>query len=295
MYDSEHSRWQAVQSRCKAADAAFVYAVVTTKIFCRPTCPARLARRANVKFYDTSVNALKSGFRPCKRCKPDQVHLVGTDITKPQKEVVKKACAYIDEMKGETTLKDIAHNVGISARYLHGVFKEITGSTPAVYAARVKNENTSLAVSNESSPSSLDSAATTLPSTTNYSDFIDDTVCETRKETGDMDFAFYTSVESYEAAEEQLNGLYGQHSGLSWDLEPTLVDPMNALGVDWEKGWNGVNHVESFPPGQQLYDTDMEAVQLPVDYADTWPELDMSKLGDWSCIDFEFNQPLQTW
>ncbi|KAK4943920.1 hypothetical protein LTR10_016636 [Elasticomyces elasticus] len=292
MYDSEHSRWQAVQGRCKAADSAFVYAVITTKIFCRPTCPARLARRANVRFYDTSINALRSGFRPCKRCKPDQVHLVGTDITKPQKELVKKACIYIKEMKGETTLKDIAQHVGISARYLHGVFKEITGSTPAVYAARFKIEDSSAGISNESSPSTLESFGTTLQSTLSNSDIADDAVCEDPV----MDFAFYTSVESYEAAEEQLKDLYDQQCALVWNSDGMMANPTQPLKFDWEKCYNPSDWGQSLCLDDQQTDfTDMEAMLLPVENAVTWPDLDMGSVEDWPFVDFGLNQSMQPW
>ncbi|OAL34039.1 hypothetical protein AYO20_06687 [Fonsecaea nubica] len=71
-YRSEPSRWRALVARDAHATDAFVYAVVTTKIYCRPDCPARLARRANVRFFDLAAQAERGGFRACKRCKPNR-------------------------------------------------------------------------------------------------------------------------------------------------------------------------------------------------------------------------------
>ncbi|KAK5324902.1 hypothetical protein LTR93_004377 [Exophiala xenobiotica] len=233
MFETEHGRWQAVQTRSKSADSAFVYAVTTTRIFCRPTCPARLARRANVKFYDTSIKAIAGGFRPCKRCKPDQVHLEGSVITKPQKEIVKRACDYVIKTNGNTTLKEIAQNVGISARYLHGIFKDMTGLTPAVYAARIKSEGleggSSEATSQEQSPQS-------------FGIITNSSLCETDWATGqyghsdilqadaDTNLDFYTSVASYEAAEEQLRSLETQND-LLWNSgdQPSVRPPPSPL------------------------------------------------------------------
>ncbi len=214
MFDSEHSRWQAVQSRSKSAASAFVYAVITTKIFCRPTCPARLARRANIRFYDSSSKAVSAGFRPCKRCKPEDTRHDDSDSANPQRRVVKKACRYIEESKGAMTLKEVAHKVGISPRYLHGIFKDITGSTPATYAARFKGgdggSNATPTTSQEPSP---------LSAADSY-DTINNGACD---EVTESDFAFYTSVEAYEAAEYQLNALGDERFQLN-DWVPASED-----------------------------------------------------------------------
>ena len=64
-------RWEAFAKRDKAADGQFVAAVITTGIYCRPGCPARLPRRENVRFFASGAEAERAGFRPCKRCRPD--------------------------------------------------------------------------------------------------------------------------------------------------------------------------------------------------------------------------------
>jgi methylphosphotriester-DNA--protein-cysteine methyltransferase len=241
MFESEHSRWQAVQSRSKSAASAFVYAVITTKIFCRPTCPARLARRANVRFYDSPVKAVSAGFRPCKRCKPEDARHDDSDSANPQRRVVKKACRYIEESKGEATLKEVAQKVGISPRYLHGIFKDITGSTPATYAARFKGEDgSSSAVPTSQEPSPL-SASDSLGGSS-YMDSsnsltVDSSACD---DVMDFDFALYTSAAAYEAVEGKLNAINDEQVQLD-DWIPTsdhvfspTDDPFGAFGQSTE-------------------------------------------------------------
>src|SRR5690349_22984788 len=65
-------RWQDVVARNKAADGRFYYSVKTTGVYCRPSCAARQARPENVQYHLTCEDAEKAGFRPCKRCKPNQ-------------------------------------------------------------------------------------------------------------------------------------------------------------------------------------------------------------------------------
>lgn len=65
-------RWASIVARDANADGKFLYAVKTTGVYCRPSCPARLARPENVRFHTTAQDAEKAGFRPCKRCKPNQ-------------------------------------------------------------------------------------------------------------------------------------------------------------------------------------------------------------------------------
>jgi len=66
---SDADRWNAVVQRDRAANGAFYYSVRTTGVYCLPSCPARLARRENVRFHTTCADA--AGFRPCKRCRPN--------------------------------------------------------------------------------------------------------------------------------------------------------------------------------------------------------------------------------
>ncbi|KAE8355512.1 metal binding domain of Ada-domain-containing protein [Aspergillus coremiiformis] len=129
---SATARWQAVVRRDPTAES-FVYAVLTTKIYCRPSCPARLARRANVRFYDTPSQAEKAGFRPCKRCKPEILPAVN-----PQTQMIQTACKNIqsDVATGsKPTLRKLADQACLTPSHFHRVFKKIMGVTPGQYAA----------------------------------------------------------------------------------------------------------------------------------------------------------------
>src|SRR5512140_2091443 len=70
--DPSDPRWAAVRTRDARADGTFVYAVKTTGVYCRPSCAARPARPENIGFHATPADAERAGFRPCKRCEPDQ-------------------------------------------------------------------------------------------------------------------------------------------------------------------------------------------------------------------------------
>src|ERR1700681_2467116 len=89
---NDEARWSAVQRRDHAADGTFVYAVRTTGVYCRPSCAARLPRRENVTFHATCADAERAGFRPCKRCRPNEAPLA-----ERQADAVAKACRLIEE------------------------------------------------------------------------------------------------------------------------------------------------------------------------------------------------------
>ncbi|KAL4909453.1 metal binding domain of Ada-domain-containing protein [Aspergillus multicolor] len=130
---STATRWQAVVTRDPTA--SFVYGVLTTKIYCRPSCAARLARRANVEFYDTSSQAQRAGFRACKRCKPEETLQAAVN---PQAVLVRKACQMIeaDIRSGvKPTLARLAGEAGLTPSHFHRVFKKIAGVTPGKYVA----------------------------------------------------------------------------------------------------------------------------------------------------------------
>jgi AraC family transcriptional regulator, regulatory protein of adaptative response / methylated-DNA-[protein]-cysteine methyltransferase len=123
-------RWAAVVARNPEADDAFYYSVQTTGVYCRPSCAARLARPEHVRFHATCEDAERAGFRPCRRCKPDEPRLVEQHAVK-----VTQACRIIEESETVPGLKDLAQRVGLSTYYFHRVFKQVTGLTPGEYAA----------------------------------------------------------------------------------------------------------------------------------------------------------------
>ncbi len=128
---NETSRWQAIVQRNPQSDGAFVYAVVTTGIYCRPVCSSRLPNRENVQFYDTWQLAEGAGFRACKRCRPQTSKMPDDALG-----VVAKACQMIEESEKEPTLNQLADAVGLSPSHFHRLFKKTVGITPKQYAVQ---------------------------------------------------------------------------------------------------------------------------------------------------------------
>jgi len=128
-YLSDEARWQAVQQRDPAADGVFWYSVRTTGVYCRPSCAARVPRRENVAFHASRPAAEKAGFRPCKRCRPDE-----TAPAERQAAAVAKACRLIERSEEMPSLAALARAAGMSRFHFHRVFKSVTGVTPKAYA-----------------------------------------------------------------------------------------------------------------------------------------------------------------
>jgi AraC family transcriptional regulator of adaptative response/methylated-DNA-[protein]-cysteine methyltransferase len=122
-------RWRAVVARDRGADGKFVYGVLSTGVYCRPSCPSRQAKPENVRFHLTSEAAEQAGFRPCKRCKPNRAGPVEEHTA-----MVEEACRFIEAADEIPSLNELAHRSGMSPFHFHRVFKTITGVTPKGYA-----------------------------------------------------------------------------------------------------------------------------------------------------------------
>lgn len=122
-------RWAKVIARDTASDGQFVYSVKSTGVYCRPSCAARLANPANVRFHLTPAAAQAEGFRACKRCKPD----LGCEA--PHAAKVAEAARRIAASEETPSLTSLARRAGLSPHHFHRVFKAITGLTPKDYAA----------------------------------------------------------------------------------------------------------------------------------------------------------------
>ena len=127
---ADDPRWARIVARDKAADGRFWYSVSTTGVYCRPSCPSRVANPKNVQLHDTLKSAKATGFRPCKRCNPD-----GPSIDSENATLVAKACRIIEESEEEPSLEKLADAIGRSPGYFHRTFKAATGLTPKEYAA----------------------------------------------------------------------------------------------------------------------------------------------------------------
>ncbi|WP_147045829.1 bifunctional DNA-binding transcriptional regulator/O6-methylguanine-DNA methyltransferase Ada [Methylobacterium gnaphalii] len=132
---SDDARWAAFSAADKAADGSFVTAVKTTGIYCRPSCPAKRARRENVRFYETCEEAEVDGFRACKRCRPNE-----TSRDDLQAQAVARACRLIAQAETPPTLDALAEAAGMSPFHFHRTFKRITGVTPKAYAVAHRAE-----------------------------------------------------------------------------------------------------------------------------------------------------------
>jgi len=122
-------RWAALCTRDPAAEGQFVYAVRSTGIYCRPTCPSRRPRPENVAFYADPVAARAAGFRPCLRCHPDQ-----PPLAQRQADLVAGLCRFIASADTLPTLDELAARAGLSPHHLHRLFQTHTGLTPRAYA-----------------------------------------------------------------------------------------------------------------------------------------------------------------
>ena len=131
---SEAERWDAVMARSEGADGRFYYAVRTTGVFCRPHCPSRRPRPENVEFFETVEAAQSAGYRPCKRCRPDD-----SPPEAAVRKVLVEACRLLSA-EGRARSKDVARTVGLSESYFQRCFKKHLGVTPQQYRRRVLAE-----------------------------------------------------------------------------------------------------------------------------------------------------------
>jgi AraC family transcriptional regulator, regulatory protein of adaptative response / methylated-DNA-[protein]-cysteine methyltransferase len=130
LFSNDGDRWAAVIRRDRSADGVFYYSVLTTGVYCRPSCSSRLARRENVDFHASCKDAEKAGFRPCKRCRPNE-----PPLAERRAAAVAKACRMIAEAEEMPNLDALAQASGMSRFHFHHVFKMVTGVTPKAYAA----------------------------------------------------------------------------------------------------------------------------------------------------------------
>ena len=129
--------WEAVQKRDAAQDGKFFFGVVTTGVYCRPSCAARLPLRRNIRFFENPLDAERQGLRPCLRCHP-----LAARGEEPNADRIRKICRYI-EMHSDTPLKaaDLARRAGLSPFHFQRSFKAIAGVTPRQYVEAVRLRN----------------------------------------------------------------------------------------------------------------------------------------------------------
>jgi methylphosphotriester-DNA--protein-cysteine methyltransferase len=139
IFSTPQERWSAIVSRNPDAAAAFVYAVKTTGIYCRPDCKARLARRANILFFDSGPLAEEAGYRACKRCKPE---LLASQQEDPLFGKIRHAVYLVEDhaSRGQKiSLGSLSQQVGLSKWHLLRVFRRIQGLSPHEMATAIIN------------------------------------------------------------------------------------------------------------------------------------------------------------
>lgn len=139
----ESSQWRSVLARDSRADGKFVYAVRTTGIYCRPTCPSRRPKPESVEFYPAPGDAERAGYRPCKRCAPHQCD--------PPRAAVLTACRYIEaHCEERLTLKTLSRDAKLSPFHLQRLFRRIVGVSPREYQEAQRMARLKTAISNGS-------------------------------------------------------------------------------------------------------------------------------------------------
>ncbi len=119
--------WKAVQNNDPRFNGAFVYAVNSTHIYCKPSCSSKLPKRENVSFFDDYNKAETSGFRACRRCHPKN------ETPDPQTEIVLRACRFL-ETEDQLSLEALGAQLNVSPAHLQKIFKEIIGVSPKKFA-----------------------------------------------------------------------------------------------------------------------------------------------------------------
>jgi AraC family transcriptional regulator of adaptative response/methylated-DNA-[protein]-cysteine methyltransferase len=128
----EEAAWASVLARDKEADGRFVTGVLSTGIYCRPSCAARHPKRSNVRFFPGGEEARRAGLRPCLRCKPDELSR--------EQIAMEKAVRLLVEAEEPPSLEQLAAATGYSAHHFHRLFRRVTGVTPAAFARAKRAE-----------------------------------------------------------------------------------------------------------------------------------------------------------
>lgn len=124
--------WKAISNNDSSYDNKFYYGVKTTKIFCRPSCKSRIPNKNNVYIFKKAQSALEFGFRPCKRCKPDNLLL-------PNEEWIELICDWIDEnFQNDITLSSLSETFHSSQFHLQRTFNKVRGESPLSYLQKIR-------------------------------------------------------------------------------------------------------------------------------------------------------------
>lgn len=136
---SEDEAWAAASAKDRRYDGRFVTGVLSTGIYCRPSCPARPPKRENVRFFSDGAAARAAGLRACKRCSPD-------DVSRDERAVL-AAIEAIKASEEPLALAGLASDAGYSVAHFQRLFTRATGFSPAAYARALRRERAGAALS----------------------------------------------------------------------------------------------------------------------------------------------------
>lgn len=128
--EEAEAAWRAFERRDRASDGSFFVAVRTTGIYCKPSCPARRPLRRNVLFYRDGAAARAAGFRPCQRCRPDEVAR--------DRQAVEQAIAVLEASERLPALAELAAQVGYAPHHFQRLFTRDVGVSPAAYGRALR-------------------------------------------------------------------------------------------------------------------------------------------------------------
>ena len=154
MLYSDDQCWQIMQQRDSAFDGLFFIGVMTTKIYCRPSCSARPLRQ-NVRFFVDAQSAQQAGLRACKRCHPDNIS--------PEIRTINALCRFLDVQENPPSLRDLASRFGYSPFHLTRMFKANLGVSPRPYSDAIRKKRLATALNHQQSitRAALDAGYTT--------------------------------------------------------------------------------------------------------------------------------------
>ena len=131
---SNEDLWRAVVKRDYRYDNSFVFGVTSTKIYCRPSCPARIPLREQIVYFLTARSAEEAGFRACKRCRPSD-----EDFLTLRRTRIEDACAYMNQnLNSKLSLRELGKHFGMNPYHFQRTFKRYVGITPRQYAEVVR-------------------------------------------------------------------------------------------------------------------------------------------------------------
>lgn len=136
-YASDDERWRAVTARDANADGQFFYSVASTGVYCKPSCAARLPKRDNVAYHESSMAAERAGFRACLRCKPNE-----PDLLQSQCETIERVCRLIEQSETALNLDELAQHAAMSRFHFQRTFKKIVGITPKQFQQALRQQRT---------------------------------------------------------------------------------------------------------------------------------------------------------